>query len=271
MTEKEESETRSLRSREGARAWKATVAAVKAAGLATGRAAKRAYLAVDPDVRQHVADLPLAATTMIGRRRKPIEALPDDGHRPILCVHGWGGHPQNFWPLKGVLWLHGRRRVYSIAYEAEPTLEDGAAELSRALHAIVTANDLGADAEIDIVAHSMGGLVVRLAMLDDAFAARVRTIVTLATPHQGTHAARFLATHRALDLRPGSPVLARLASQVPWSGPRLVAFWSPADVLMLPATTATLEGADNRELAGISHNAFLTRPRVLTNVERALT
>jgi hypothetical protein len=117
----------------------------------------------------------------------------------------------------------------------------------------------------------MGGLVVRLAMLDSAFAARVGTLVTLATPHHGTYAARFLATHRALDLRPGSPVLERLASQAPWTGPKLIAFWSAADVLLLPATTATLEGADNREIPGTSHNGFLTRPRVLTSVQRALS
>ena len=254
----------------GVRAWKATVSAVKAAGLATGRAAKRAYLAVDPDVRQHVADLPLAATTMIGRRQRPIEALPDDGHPAIVCVHGWGGHPQNFWPLKGILWLHGRRRVYSIPYGHTTTLEDSANEIAQSVEAIAIANGLASDAKLHVVAHSMGGIVVRLAMLDPAFAARVGTLVTLATPHQGTHAARFLATLRALDLRPGSPVLARLASQIPWTGPKLIAFWSPADVFMLPATTATVEGADNREIPGISHNGFLTRPRVLTSVERAL-
>jgi pimeloyl-ACP methyl ester carboxylesterase len=259
-------------------AWLATVEALSVAGKATasaaawlGRGAAAAYQAVDPDVRTHLGDLPLLATTTLGRRDTPIEAQPDDGRAPIVCVHGLAGHPQNFVGLRAVTWLFGRRRFYSLGYDEREPLERAAEGLARAVEEIARVNALAEDAQVELVAHSMGGLVARLALLEGAFAARVRTFVTLGTPHHGTLAARFLATDRALDLRPGSPLLARIEAQVPWRAPpRLVAFWSRADILMLPAETARVEGAENRELEGVSHAGYLTRPRALAEVLEAL-
>ncbi len=253
--------------------------ALKLSGRATGRAAawvgrkaSAAYLSIDPDVRLHVADLPLAATTMLGPRIADIAPMPDDGHRVVVCVHGLAGHRQNFFPLRAYLRLHGRQRSYSLGYDDDEPLEVAASALVRAAAEIRRVNELADDVKVDLVAHSMGGIVARLALLDPAFAAQVHTFVTLGTPHQGTLAARYLATPRSLDLRPGSPILQRLSAQVPWAPPlpTLIAFHSPADILMLPASTASLPGADNRELANVSHSGYLVRPRVLAQVETAL-
>ena len=253
--------------------------ALKVAGRATKHAAKfvargasHAYTSIDPDVRKHIADLPLLIPTMIGARSSEIPPLPDDGHAPIVCVHGLAGHPRNFMPLRAVMWLHGRTRIYSLVYADDRPLEDAAETLARCLEEIANRNELGEAAKIDVVAHSMGGLVGRMAMFDERCAARVRTFVTLGTPHRGTLAARFLATSRMLDLRPDSPLFEKLNAQLPWkpSAPRAVAFWSRADIFMLPATTAMLEGADNIELDGVSHNGYLIRPTALAKAVESL-
>ncbi len=263
------------------RAWRVTRQALVTTGSASKTAAiwlarrtAAVYHAIDPDVRQSVADLPLAATTMLGARKRDIEALPDDGHAPIVCIHGLSGHRQNFFPLRGLLYLHGRRRVYSIGYDDAAPLEESARTLARVVEEIVAANDLGEETRIDLVAHSMGGIVARLAAFDPAFRRRIRHLVTLGTPHRGTLAARFMATPRTLDLRPDSALFARLDSQLPWPGPpsspRFTAFWSQSDVFMLPASTATLPGADNRELSNMSHTGYLTRPSALIAIREAL-
>lgn len=260
------------------RAWIVTRAALvttakasKTAALFVARSAKDVYFAVDPDVRQSVADLPLAATTMLGAKKGVIEPLPDDGYAPILCIHGLGGHRQNFLPLRALLWVHGRRRVYSVGYDHRAPLEESALELARAAEEIAERNELGSR-KLTVVAHSMGGIVARLALFDAGFRQRVEHLVTLATPHQGTLAARFLATPRALDLRPDSALFDKLNVQLPWSEelPRLTAFWSPADIMMLPATTASVPGGDNRELSNVSHTGFLTRPRALACIRDVL-
>src|SRR5438045_6644149 len=79
----------------------------QAGGRAAGRAAVRigrsvssAYSAVDPDVRRHVAQWPLMGLTLLSSRRRSVEAIEDDGHRPIVFVHGLAGHPGNFLPMQ---------------------------------------------------------------------------------------------------------------------------------------------------------------------------
>jgi pimeloyl-ACP methyl ester carboxylesterase len=244
---------------------------IASAARVVGRAAKGAFDAIDPDVRMQLADLPLVATTMFGARTETVTPLPDDGHRAIVCVHGLSGHRQNFALLRALLRVHGRTRVYSFGYDDAEALDYAAAGLARTIEEIVKVNALG-DAKVDVVAHSMGGLVTRLALLDHALAPRIHTLVTLGTPHHGTLAARYLGTGRGRDLRPDSELIQRLSAQVPWATPlpRLVAFYSDADILMLPAHTATMPGADNRPLHGLSHTAYLTRLRALALIERAL-
>ena len=82
---------------------------------------------------------------------------------------------------------------------------------------------------------------------------------------EGTHAARFASTEHTVLLRPGSALFEELGSQVPWPGPpvlpRLVTFWSSADLLLLPPETARVEGAEHVEMAGSTHYDYLIQPR----------
>lgn len=66
---------------------------------------------------------------------------------------------------------------------------------------------------IDVVGHSMGGLVARLAALSDRHGPRLRIkrLFTLATPHQGARLATRIAPDAAArDMKPGSALLKKL-------------------------------------------------------------
>jgi pimeloyl-ACP methyl ester carboxylesterase len=242
-------------------AWDSTRRVVVQAGRAVGRAAAAAYHAVDPDLRSHLAQLPVIGLTMLAGRSAPPARLPDDGHRPLICVPGLGGGPGNFLPLRLYLRHRGRRRTYAMGFPAGQSLEEMAAHLRAYLAEVLAVNELDGDARVDLVAHSMGGLAARLALEDEAVRARVATLVTLGTPHAGSHLARYGSTARSLDLRPDSAILARLAAQLPWRAPpRLVAVWSPADVILLPATSACVEGAENVEASGFTHYGYVIDP-----------
>jgi triacylglycerol lipase len=246
-------------------------AAIAGGGRATGRAAMRAartardaYYAVDEDVRVHLAQAPFVGLSMLVSKRRAIRALPDDGHRPVLLVHGFASGPGVFLPLQLYLKVHGHRRTYAVSLPNEG-VEEMSAALSAAVLRVCRVNRLGKSGCVDIVAHSMGGLVARLALERPSIRRRVATLVTLGTPHGGTHAARYLAKSPARDLRPDSELLARLKRQMPWRGPpthpRLVAFWSASDVLLLPSASARAEGARNVELRGFTHLSYLLDPR----------
>jgi pimeloyl-ACP methyl ester carboxylesterase len=106
-----------------------------------------------------------------------------------------------------------------------------------------------------VVAHSMGGLAVRawLATAEDA-AARVQHVVTIGTPHRGTWLARFAITRNAIQMREQSRWLAALAAHESGRPPvGFTCFHSHCDNIVFPASSATLDGADNRHLPAIAH------------------
>ncbi len=240
-------------------------------GLWTGRAIRSAYRAVDPDVQRHLAEMPLLGLTMLASRRPAATALPDDGHRPIVFVHGLGGHRGNFLPARVFLRLLGRSRTYAVGFPPKADVEALAIELRRFIEEVCTVNGLAPDAQIDLVGHSMGGLLARLAIEDDRIRARVATLVTMGTPNTGTYAARYVYTPMLRSLRPDSELVRRLSSQLPWKAPpRLIAFWSASDLLLLPATAGCIEGAENIEIAGLTHYGYLLRPECFRQLAQAL-
>lgn len=222
------------------------------------------YRAVDPDLRRHIAHAPLVGLTHVAAARTEIRPLADDGYRPVLFVHGLAGHPGNFAPMRGYFRFMGRSRTYAIAFRSSSRIPEMSTDLLAAVEAIITQNDLPHDATIDIVAHSMGGLVTRYALATSEIARRIDTLVTLGTPHHGTYAARYAATAQTLDLRPNSEVLKAIAEQIPWPGPpkypNLVALWSEADMLLLPPESATMPGAENMDMPGYTHLSYLINP-----------
>ncbi len=240
--------------------WSTVGQGVLAGVRGVGRGLSTAFYAVDPDARRDIAQVPLMALTSLGPRQAPVDAQPDDGYRPVVYVHGLGGHRGNFLPMRAAFLLRGRRRAYAVGLPWDGDIAETGRLLARHIEEICAVNELGPDGQVDIVAHSMGGVVARAALVEVGTAARVHTLVTLGTPHAGTQAARFAATTRCLDLRPESAFMARLATQVPWrSTTRLVCLWSASDPMMQPAHTARVDGADNRELTGFSHINYLLR------------
>ncbi|MFT5682349.1 MAG: triacylglycerol esterase/lipase EstA (alpha/beta hydrolase family) [Myxococcota bacterium] len=229
---------------------------------AAGAGITTAVESVDADLRRDLLQMPLLGLTVLGPRYAPIRALPDDGHRPLVFLHGLGGHRGNFLPMRAWLGLKGRRRGYAIGMTAGVDLTILGRELSAVIEEILAVNGLSDGGQVDIVAHSMGGVVARLALLEVGTIQRVHTLVTLGTPHAGTQLARLGGTDRCRDLRPGSVVMEALGMQVPWRGPvRLVCLWSESDPIMQPAGTAVVEGGEG-VLLGVRHTDYLLRKEV---------
>jgi hypothetical protein len=246
---------------------------VAAAALTAGRAVTRGllwgagkvaygYRAIDPDVQRHLVHGPVVGLGMLLPRERTVIAKPDDGYRPLILVHGMAGDPTNFYALRAYFAAMGRRRVYAIDLADAADVEAMAIQLRSFLEEVISVNGLEAEAKVDLIAHSQGGIASRIALEEPTFAARIATLVTLGTPHAGTYVARFTATRQGGELRRDSPVFARFAAQLPWSGPvRLVAFWSNGDLLVLPAESAAVEGAENIEMTGFTHLSYLLSPR----------
>ncbi|MFN8543302.1 MAG: alpha/beta fold hydrolase [Candidatus Binatia bacterium] len=193
--------------------------------------------------------------------RRPTPLGPDD-RLPIVLVHGYLGTRANFFWLRRRLAREGWRHVYAVAVPpAFSSVAHGADRLADAIDALRRAT--GAP-QVDVIAHSMGGLLVRELVCRNRRDSGVRRVVTLGTPHQGTRALAWLAVDPMLrEVRPDSPTLTVLATDDPV--PALVDFialYSADDVLVIPPSNAYYPGAFNIEVRGVGHRGLLVRRRV---------
>jgi triacylglycerol esterase/lipase EstA (alpha/beta hydrolase family) len=246
---------------------RATGRALARAGKAVGAAAADAYRQIDPDVARHLAQIPLLSYSLLSGKGRPVEALPDDGHPPLVFVHGLGGTRGDFLLMSGRLWLAGRRRSYRIGFRKGHSIEEMAAALARFIRDVREKN--GAQ-PVEVVAHSLGGIVTRVALHDHRLARHVRTVVTLGSPHHGTHAARFAGGAVVRELRPDSALVARLARMRLSPRVRAVSFWSRNDLMIVPAESALLEGAEAVDATPFTHYSYLVDPRAWESVRAVL-
>ncbi|WP_164720936.1 alpha/beta fold hydrolase [Streptomyces sp. W1SF4] len=192
---------------------------------------------------------------------------------PVLLLHGFTDNRSVFVLLRRALGAGGRRRVET--YNHSPFTRDlrrTARHLARRVEELC---ERSGQERVDLVGHSLGGLVARYYVQRLGGDARVRTLVTLGTPHGGTRIAPFMDAHPLVrQMRPGSEVMAELGAPAPGCRTRFVAFWSEFDALMAPTGTARIEHPDldatNVQVTGIGHLALPVHPTVVTAVRRTL-
>lgn len=194
---------------------------------------------------------------------------------PILLVHGFADNRSAFAVLGRALRKRGFGMVYSLNYSVLTALTgdvpSAARELDREVERIREAT--GAE-QVHVVGHSLGGLVARYYVQRLGGDARVHTLVTLGTPHQGTMAAYLLPTQVLRQMRPDSDVVAELAAPSPGCRTRFVSLWSELDMFVVPQRNARLDHPDlmvtNYLLSGVGHLSLLVDPRAVHMVASAL-
>jgi pimeloyl-ACP methyl ester carboxylesterase len=104
---------------------------------------------------------------------------PDAHPVPVVLVHGFLGDATNFAALRRHLGRRGIRRFSSFAYRPRLDYQRLATELDAHVRAV--RQTTGAP-QVDVVAHSLGGLVARY-FVQLGGAPLVRRLVTLGTPY----------------------------------------------------------------------------------------
>ena len=161
---------------------------------------------------------------------------------PIVLVHGIVDNHSTFTVLRRALRRRGFERVVSVDYGWLATdLQTLAARLSAEVARVCI--QAGYE-QVNVVAHSMGGLVARYYVQRLGGDARVHTLVTMGTPHAGTRWADGLPHPLVRQLRPGSRFLAELAAPSPGCRTRFVVVWSDLDQVVIPRENARLRHPD---------------------------
>jgi len=197
-----------------------------------------------------------------GCRRTPAGSTGRRGRQarpPVLLLHGFVDNRSVFTLLRRSLVRNGWRDICALNYS--PLTRDIRRAAERLAEYVEEVCEATGRDRIDVVGHSLGGLIARYYAQRMGGDARVRTLVTLGTPHSGTRVAPLMSAHPIVrQLRPGSEVIEELAGPAPGCRTRFVAFWSDLDQLMVPAETARIDHPDlescNIRVRGLGHLAL---------------
>jgi hypothetical protein len=191
---------------------------------------------------------------------------------PILLLHGLVDNRSIFTLLRRHLRRRGFGRVWTMNYQVWTSdVRAAARRLADTVEAIC--EQTGYD-RIHVVGHSMGGLVARYYVQRLGGDARVHTLVTLGTPHQGTRAARLVPRGVCQQLAPGSEVMTELAAPTDGCQTRFVSFWSDIDALISPKQSARLDHPDlsarNVLVRGVGHMSLPIDGRIVREITSTL-
>lgn len=201
-----------------------------------------------------------------GREGLAHAGVPVATEIPVVFVHGYMQNRVGFLGLARALARRGFGPLFGFNYPWLASIPSNARRLDRFVDRVL--RETGA-AKVDLVCHSMGGLVamemMRSAALEKDGAStplKVRRCVTIATPHAGIVWRGPIFGVGSTSLRRGSKLLETQAGQtlaVP-----CLSIYSAHDNIVYPKETSSLvkRGGRDLEVENVAHLAILFSPKV---------
>lgn len=219
------------------------------------------------DVVQQFQEAPILGLTQFLPYREQHAFTRQDvrEHPPLILIHGLAGAPGNFAPIRVWLSMHRPRPIHVFDYREYGDMFPAADAFAAWLQTVF--DQYPSHVRFEILAHSMGGLISRLALLDATLAQRIGHVLTLGTPHQGTRLARLGGSTYLKQLQVDSEVFQRLQAHesrpLPYD---LTSVWTERDILVLPSIHATLPGYPSYAMHQSTHLSWLLHPRLIDQV-----
>lgn len=193
--------------------------------------------------------------------------------RPVVILSGWAEPPANWRQFRA--WLESATCGCDRAILV-PDLRGPGGLAAAAERVIELCAELG---EVDVVAHSAGGLVAREAARESRGGRRLRIarLFAIATPHGGSPWSRFWPVLpwplQAADCRPSGEFVAGLAADPSTSSMTISTYWSEGDVVVPQESAQAVSGTHHsyaRPRGFFIHRRCAADPRLARDVIAAL-
>ena len=187
--------------------------------------------------------------------------------QPVVFIHGYLQNRVNFLGLARALTRAKVGPLYGFNYPFTSDIVASAKRLARFVEDVC--RETGRP-QVDLVAHSLGGLVALEYMHSDQGMACVRRCVTVASPHAGVTWRGPVLGLSGTQMRQGGGYLKERAERV--LGIPTLSIFSTHDNIVHPPTTSALAGRGgiDFEVRDLGHLAILFAPEVATEVTRFL-
>ena len=188
---------------------------------------------------------------------------------PIVFVHGYMQNRVGFVRLARMLSKRGLGPLFGFNYPWTSSIDRSASRLESFVAKVC--EETGKPS-VDLVCHSMGGLVAMEMMRDEAKRkeSKIRRCVTIAAPHGGVMWEGPMIGMSGSSLRRGSKLLGLHAGLT--VGVPVLSVFSSHDNLVFPKESSMLaaRGGTDIEVSGLGHMAILFSPDVADHVAKFL-
>lgn len=189
----------------------------------------------------------------------PLPGERGRGPRPVIVVHGYAMNRANFRPLGKRLARAGLGPVLGFEYW---TLGKTGAAARRLAEYVEEVRAATGAAQVDVIGHSMGGVVGRYYVSLLGGDGVVANLITLGSPHAGTDVSAVGLGRPGKELVLGSAMLQRFEAAPMPRRTRMTVVWSRADALVPGSRQARVAGVDEVVFDDLGHLALLTDRRV---------
>jgi triacylglycerol esterase/lipase EstA (alpha/beta hydrolase family) len=182
---------------------------------------------------------------------------------PVILLHGFAMNRTNWVWLGRRLARRGIGPLYGTTYFSPQSIRTSAVHLQKFVERVRKREN--AD-KVDIVGHSLGGLVARYYLEKLGGAAHVGRLVTIGSPHGGTHFGKLGFIIPSAKESLADSAFYRELGPVQ-NGVAYTSVWSRADAIIEPPESASIAPAGTDcVFDDLGHLSLLMSPRVLDAV-----
>jgi triacylglycerol lipase len=212
--------------------------------------------------RELLAVLSLCLLYPFGMFKSKRKTKRKKEQRTIVLLHGYIANKSNFYPLATYLKLKGHNVLF-YDYPSRHGVEKAAINFREYLRKHVKGG------RIDLICHSMGGIVARIYLQLLGGSRRVDQCITLGSPHKGTYNAYWIPTKVGDELRPDSKLIKKLyETQDNSNEVKITSIIAGSDNIIIPRVNSSYEKSIHIPHTG--HNGLLLSPKVMSTIAQCL-
>lgn len=183
----------------------------------------------------------------------------------FVLVHGINDTCHKFKTMQSIFKSKGYRCI--VPSLTPKNGSKGLEYLAGQLKDIIASETDDKNSNICLVGFSMGGLISRFYLQELEGYRVVSRFFSISSPHHGSYLAYLSSNLAARQMRPGSDFIRSLEQSTErLHGLACYSYWTPCDLMILPATSSVWEKADNIKVDELCHPFMVKNSQVITDI-----